>query len=455
MATIDHQAWLDALRQVQANSPAYGFDPSWFVQDQVVQTAADRLEQMKRDYLAQNPGARDWSPQIKEAERSLSMPETFGNLVMTQEGARAYDDLLTKKNRADDLSNVITTASLAALPFAASAFMAPATGTLGAAGGEAVTSLASPSGLGLAPSAITPEVLASITAPVAGIEAGSLGAGAVGALSGLGYEAPSLLGSVAAELTAPLSMAGSEAAAAQLALGGIPELGASIGTLGGLGYESPSLLGSVSPELTAPLSTAGSDAAFGQLFAEPVLSPNIGIPNIAEPSFRALPELGNIGKAVTPSLLDNIGSALPQVGSKLIDAATTPQGLAAIGGALAGGLSGGGDKTSSVQNNIDPRMQQYLYGTGYGDPASFLGAAQRLYQSNPTGINPTMQQGLDMQRSALTDPGYAQSYQQMRSIGQGLLSGTQSPTVQAGGGLLTPQDRFKTLLSRGQGLING
>ena len=38
MATIDHQAWLDALKQVQASTNAYGFDPSWFAQDQLAQT---------------------------------------------------------------------------------------------------------------------------------------------------------------------------------------------------------------------------------------------------------------------------------------------------------------------------------------------------------------------------------------------------------------------------------
>ena len=153
MATIDHQAWLDALKQVQASTNAYGFDPSWFAQDQLAQTSGDRLEQMKRDYLAQNPGARDWSPEIKDAIASLR-PDTFGGLVMTPEGAKAYDDLVTKKDKREQWQSVLTTAGLAALPFAAASFMAPAAG----AAGGGVSSLA-----GIAPELTAPCPLPVVT----------------------------------------------------------------------------------------------------------------------------------------------------------------------------------------------------------------------------------------------------------------------------------------------------
>ena len=79
-----------------------------------------------------------------------------------------------------------------------------------------------------------------------------------------------------------------------------------------------------------------------------------------------------------------------------------------------------------------------------------------------------MQQGLDMQRNALTDPAYAQGYQQQRSVGSSLLGGQvagnpftsggmgQGPTMGAGGpgGLLGDGDRMKALMSRGRGLLS-
>ena len=55
MATIDHQALARThSSEVQASTNAYGFDPSWFARNQLAQTSEGELEQMKRDYLAQN-----------------------------------------------------------------------------------------------------------------------------------------------------------------------------------------------------------------------------------------------------------------------------------------------------------------------------------------------------------------------------------------------------------------
>lgn len=152
------------------------------------------------------------------------------------------------------------------------------------------------------------------------------------------------------------------------------------------------------------------------------------------------------------------------------------QNLAALIGAGLGAASGGKTNTATTQSQIDPRMAQYLYGSGFGDQNSLLGAAQNLWQQNKTGLNPTMQQGLDMQRAALTDPAYAQSYTQMRNLGNSLMSQPiagnpfttgqapmpqapqglmQQPTMQAGGvgGLLGENDRMKALMARGRGLI--
>lgn len=157
--------------------------------------------------------------------------------------------------------------------------------------------------------------------------------------------------------------------------------------------------------------------------------------------------------------------------------------LAGLIGAALGATQGGKSQTTTAQNQIDPRMAQYLYGTGYGDTNSLLGAAQKLWQDNKSGLNPTMQQGLDMQRAALTDPAYGQAFQQMRSLGTGLMGGgvagnpfsngqlvapqpmqlaappppAPQPMAQAGGvgGLLggAPTAQALQLISRGRGLI--
>ena len=66
-------------------------------------------------------------------------------------------------------------------------------------------------------------------------------------------------------------------------------------------------------------------------------------------------------------------------------------------------------------------MAQYLYGTGYGDTNSMLGAAQDWFKNNRTGMNADMRTGLDQLRSLYTSPGYSQGYTQMRDVGSGLL----------------------------------
>lgn len=167
--------------------------------------------------------------------------------------------------------------------------------------------------------------------------------------------------------------------------------------------------------------------------------------------------VGGVG-GIIKSLLGGGGGAAASGGDSLMKS------ILPILGGLAGAASGGSQQVSSVK--MDPRMDQYVYGSGVGDPSSLLGAAQKQFQANPSGINPTMQQGLDMQRSALTDPAYAQSYQQMRGLGSSLMSqpvagnpftAPPQPMSQAGGpgGLLgnNPIDRAKALMARGRGLI--
>lgn len=153
-------------------------------------------------------------------------------------------------------------------------------------------------------------------------------------------------------------------------------------------------------------------------------------------------------------------------------------GLATLLGTGFGAASGGKTETSTRQTVMDPRFDPFVFGSGIDDDTAILGHARNLWLSNPSGINPTMQQGLDMQRAALTDPAYGQSYQQMRNLGTSLMGGgvaanpfstgqaslgqpagllAQQPTAQAGGvgGLLggSNEDRAKALIAAGRGLL--
>lgn len=182
--------------------------------------------------------------------------------------------------------------------------------------------------------------------------------------------------------------------------------------------------------------------------------------------------------------LDYLGKGAQSVIPKILGGkAQNGNSLAGLLGAVLGATQGGKSQTATAQSQIDPRMAQYLYGTGYGDPNSLLGAAFKQYQANPSGINATMQQGLDMQKAALTDPAYSQPYQQMRSLGTSLMGGgiagnpfsqgqlvaphpqqfaappppAPAATMQAGGvgGLLAgaPTEQALQLISRGRGLL--
>lgn len=94
--------------------------------------------------------------------------------------------------------------------------------------------------------------------------------------------------------------------------------------------------------------------------------------------------------------------------------------LVTAGGAVAGSQGTPG-QSNTTQQQIDPRFQQILYGTGYGDPNSALGAANANWQQNKSGQNATSLQGLQMLKDAYT--GQGSSIDQIRGIGQGLLSG--------------------------------
>lgn len=286
----------------------------------------------------------------------------------------------------------------------------------------------------------------------AGGELAGLAASQVGALGGAGAGAGALtgVGSLAIpEIATLASTLGADYGVAQMlasagtALGGA---GAGLGALtevGKLGALEPLAgAGSLGVEAIAPLtSTLGADygmaelaklagtalapAAAGSAVKNAMYGPEGYGPGMSGAQTGAYDSvLGATGSKTLADLAANstIGSSLINGASGLANLVGGGQNLAGLVGAVAGGASGGGTNTKTSEEKLDPRMAQYLYGTGYGDSNSLLGAAQKLYQQNPTGINATMQQGLDMQKAALTDPAYAQSFQAMRNAGTGLLS---------------------------------
>lgn len=140
--------------------------------------------------------------------------------------------------------------------------------------------------------------------------------------------------------------------------------------------------------------------------------------------------------------------------------------LAPLLGGLFGSSKGGSTQVTLPKFELDPRMQSYVYGNAYGDPSSLLGGAQRLWQQNRSGSTPLMQAGLDMQKTALMDPEYGRSLQQLQGVGTGMMGArvatnpyaqrTTAPTVSPGGsgGLLgIGRPNVQSLISAGRGLL--
>lgn len=98
--------------------------------------------------------------------------------------------------------------------------------------------------------------------------------------------------------------------------------------------------------------------------------------------------------------------------------------LSAVAPAVIGGLMGGSDgansASQSTQNQLDPNLMPYLYGSG-----GLLGGVNSLYQQQmgQGGMNPMQTAGLEMQRQTLMNPAYTQGFDQMRSVGEGLMGG--------------------------------
>jgi hypothetical protein len=219
------------------------------------------------------------------------------------------------------------------------------------------------------------------------------------------------------ETFVPLALGSILGAGAFQALGGaLPTFGA--GGAGGGAVATPVAGGSA---IGTPLSALAADG-----FSLPVMGGG-GMPGLMElmPAGMTgnIPQGGGLG-----SFLNNLlnGGGNRGGGGLLTNLFTGGGGggglLGQLLGAGLGAYVGGSDDTVTQQNRMDPRMDQYVYGSGHGDPNSALGMAMQLFRQNPTGINPVMQQGLDMMQQTYSDPAYRQAYQGLAGLGQGLLN---------------------------------
>lgn len=232
---------------------------------------------------------------------------------------------------------------------------------------------------------------------------GTLGAGATGAgslttqgigaaeLAGLGLSNPAPLAMAPSIIGPGAATAGSAALASQLAAAtpGITTAGIGAGELAGLGLSNPAPL-QLAPSIMGPgAATAASAAAAAEAL------------KTAGGSNGLLDAIKNsgVGKAVG-TVADLVGG-----GGNL---------AAIVGGAL-GATQGGKTDTTSVDRKLDPRLDAMLYGDG-----GYMSQLQQQFNATKGG-NADMTAGADMLRNLYQSPQFTQGYQDMRSVGQGLL----------------------------------
>lgn len=286
---------------------------------------------------------------------------------------------------------------------------------------------------------------AGLTGALGGAASGGAGAGG---LTGEGAAAASTTGGGLGST----GVAGAGGAGVTGTLPTVVVSGTSSGGLGSLGIGGIGAAGSAGAGVLGGLSSADKAALYGDA------GYGAGMSGAQTSIYDGI--LNATGSTSLANMAANSG-----LGSWLSNGAQALGGwgnVASLVGGVLGGASGGGT-TSSVANQIDPRMAAYLYGSGYGDTNSLLGAAQQLYGQNKSGLNSTMQQGLAMQKNALNDPAYGQTYTQMRSLGNGLLSAGVAGNPFTGGQATVPQGAdpkattgllsVSDLMNRGKGLL--
>lgn len=206
-------------------------------------------------------------------------------------------------------------------------------------------------------------------------------------------------------------------------MGGGAALGAQSlpqGITNGLGLSNTAPLTASAPSITgAGLANAGTAAS---LAAEAAALGGGAAGAATEGSYLDLLRSGEMGTIGGGSAAGGVMDMIKAGGGGLLDAVGGAKNLAPVIGAIAGASEGGKTNTVSQSSRLDPVMQQYLYGTGFGDQNSFLGAAQNWFNANKSGTNADMTAGMNQLRSLYSSPEYTQGYQQMRGMGQGLLS---------------------------------
>lgn len=265
----------------------------------------------------------------------------------------------------------------------------------------------------------------------------ALGADQVGALSGgLGEAAPYIASSadkaaMFGDLAYGAGMTGAETAAFDAALA----------AAGAGGAAAPYVMTSADKAALFGLEGYGTGMTGAQTLGYDTLLNLTGSKVLADTFGSAL---GNVMDFLPsmPSMPSDLSA--PSLGKTVLDTlAGNADWIAPVVGGIAGAVEGGKPNTATSQSKMDPRMDSYVYGSGFGDPKSVTGAAYNLWQANPSGMNDTMRQALEMQKQTLLDPNMAGSYAQMRNAGMGLLGQGVAPNpftsgqIQAPAGLLS------------------
>ncbi len=189
--------------------------------------------------------------------------------------------------------------------------------------------------------------------------------------------------------------------------------GAAAGAFGGGGAAGAGAAGG------AGAGTAGATAGAGGLSDLALAGAyDAGLTGVG--SNAALTAGGSLGGGLTAAQVGQGASTASGLLDALKGAGDYVKPIAAIAGAAAGAADAGPQETSS-ERKLDPRLDAILYGQAGGN-GGLLGAIGNYFQQHQ-GIDPTMQQGLDMQKAFFTSPQYAQGFGQIRDQGLQLLQG--------------------------------
>lgn len=399
---------------------------SWQKDGDISKRDAALLEELQQEY--QFKQLNDWAQANGLSIQGYDTGNLQGQNLVGADGKTIANDQynLGAANKGVDAFGAAAMAAVLAPAFFAGAGATPAAGSLPSGGGIGGIGGSMSGGAYLPGAAYNPGIANTIGSAISSnIGGGSLlgGIDIAGALgSGLGSVATGGAGATLAGLS-PLGAAGLGA--------GIMNGAGGAGAVGGA--EAASLIpGATGVGITgAGMSSADKAALLGadgygagmtgaQTGAFDTVLGATGSTSLANLAAGGVGALGGLGNAIG-GIANAVGGA---------------KNLAGIVGGIAGAVDGGKDQTSTTSQQIDPRMAQYLYGTGYGDKNSLLGAAQDWWKNNQSGMNANMAQGLDTLKSLYTSPGYTQGYTQMRDVGQGLLGRQIAGNPFTQGGLL-------------------